>query len=138
MPSSMMSTRSAAEAADDGRRLASGPKLRLATPGSCSSASPTVVGGSRAIWSESTVVTALNDCRVAASPTAVAVTVTSSAHRREIELEVGDGGPPSVTVTVWLAASRRPRCAVTTSAPAGTLLISNAPSSVSADAPVPG
>ena len=50
-------------------RLASGPKLRLATPGSYSSASPMVVGASRAIWSESTVVvTALNGCRVADPP----------------------------------------------------------------------
>ena len=73
-----------------------------------------VVGVSPAIWSESTVVTALNDCRVAASPTAVAVTVFTSPTGERLNSKLAMAVPPSVTVTVWLAAARRPRCAVTT------------------------
>ena len=74
----MMSTRSPPKPRMTGR-LAPGPKLRLAMPGSSSSASPMVLGASLAISNESTVVTALNAWSVAAAPTAAdAVTVTSS------------------------------------------------------------
>ena len=78
MPSSMMSTRSPPKPRMTGR-LAPGPKLRLAMPGSCSMASAMVLGASLAISNESTVETALNVRSVASAPTAAdAVTVTSS------------------------------------------------------------
>ena len=112
MPSSMMSTRSPPKPRMTGR-LAPGPKLRLATPGSCSRASPMVAGASRAICSESTVVTALKDCSVAAAPTAAAVTVTSSRTGERLSAKSAVATPPTVTVTVRLAAVSRLRCAVT-------------------------
>ena len=59
------------------------------------------------------MVTALNDCSVAAAPTAAAVTVTSSRTGDRLSSKWAVAVPPAVTVTVRLAAASRSRCAVT-------------------------
>ena len=133
----MMCTRSPPNPRTIGR-LAPGPKLRLAMPGSSSSASPMLPGASRAISNASTVETALNARSVASAPTvASAVTVTSSRSADRLSTKSMLVVSPAVTATVCRPLVSCSRCAVTSYEPAGTLVNSKVPLSVNVNAPVP-
>ena len=137
IPSSRISTRSLSKPRMIGR-LAPGPKLRLAMPGSFRRKSPRVPAESVTMSNESRVETALNVSKVVSVPPTEADTVTLSRIGERPSTKFTSAVSPASTVTTCRPAVRFSRWASASQEPARTFSSSNAPcSSVSAKPPEP-